>query len=398
MTITTPEAPLEHEFGRGWPLLAASVLGSALIGVPLYATGVLIAVWEVEFGWQRSAIGIALSLFNAALVIAVPMIGRLASRIGVRRPALWSLALLAPAFLLISYAGPEIWTLQLGYFLFALVGAGATFVTFTRSVNEYFVRHRGLAIGIVCSSTTLCMIATPLLTNWVLASGSSWRTVWVAFAVITAMIWPVVYFGLREVPVGRTGETTTATTSSMITDRGFLLLGTIFFLISFAATSIMLQIVPLSLSLGLTRDAALTCATLLAVGVGVSRLIAGLALDRIFAPHLLRGIVFAGIAGCLLVAFGPGATIYLGALLIGAAVGAEGDLLAYLTARYFAVDSYARIYGQLYSIMLCGVIASPFAAGLTYDLSGGYRPIILAAAVLFTVAALLIGRLPAYRG
>jgi hypothetical protein len=210
-------------------------------------------------------------------------------------------------------------------------------------------------------------------------------------------VWPVVYFGLREVPIMPDVDVGQTPVPSMLADRSFVLLGATFFLVSFAATSIMLQIVPLARSLGLSRESALACATLLAAGVGLSRFVSGIALDRVFAPHLLRAVVFAGIAGCMLIGYGPTGAIYPGAFLIGAAVGAEGDLLAYLTARYFPADAYARLYGQLYSVMLCGVIASPFAAGLAYDRSGSYQPVILTAIALFAIAAMLIGRLGAYR-
>lgn len=398
----SPSGSRIAEFRRGWPLLLASVLGSAMIGVPLYATGVLMPIWEDCYGWRRGEVALALSLFNVALVLLVPVVGRIAARSGVRRPALWSLALLVPAFVLIARSGPALWTLYLGYTLFAAVGVGSTFVTFTRSVTEYFRNARGMAIGIVCSSTTLCMIVTPALTQMILSRGHEWPMVWLAFAALTTLLWPVVYLGLKEVPIAADAVPDPARPGTAPADITrlppvFWLMGLVFFLVSFAATGPMLQIVPIARSYGFGQDAAIGAATALALGVGLSRLFSGLLLDRLFAPVVLRTVVLAGLAGCLLILGLGSAGILVGAFLIGTAVGAEGDILAYLTSRYFSLADYSRLYGQLYSAMLCGVIVSPVATGFAYDLSKRYDITLAITIACFAVAAILIGRLPRYR-
>lgn len=386
------------ELRRGWPLLAASVLGGAFLGVPLYATGVLIPIWEKEFGWTRGAMGLALSLFNLSLILVLPVVGRCVVRFGVRKPTLLSLALLVPAYLIISQVGPDVWTLYAAYLLYPAVGAGAAAITFMSSINQHFSRHRGLAMAIVCSATTLCMMATPPIVNWVVSNGYDWRTAWLVFAVGAALVWPVVYFGLQEIDYGGAAVVSQNKSSERpVQQFEFRLLGLIFFLMAFAATSIMLQIVPLARSLGFSQDMAVLSATVFAGGLGTSRLLTGLLLDRVFAPYVLQGVVFSGIGGCLLIAFGSSELLFAGAFFIGAAVGAETDILSYLAARYFSPQTYARAYSMLYSVMLTGVVISPAVAGMSYDIFHSYMPLLGTTICVFFITIPLIHRLPKYR-
>jgi MFS family permease len=89
----------------------------------------------------------------------------------------------------------------------------------------------------------------------------------------------------------------------------------------------------------------------------------------------------------------------LAATLIGLAAGAETDLVAYLTARYFGLANYGRLYGLQYSVFGFASGISPFLFGKVFDLTGSYQPILHVAAVLFVcgaVALLMLGRYPVF--
>jgi MFS transporter, OFA family, oxalate/formate antiporter len=89
----------------------------------------------------------------------------------------------------------------------------------------------------------------------------------------------------------------------------------------------------------------------------------------------------------------------LSAVLIGLAAGAETDLVAFLTARYFGLAHYGRIYGLQYSVFGFASGISPFLFGKVFDLYGTYRPILYVAAALFVfgaVALLSLGRYPRF--
>ncbi len=60
--------------------------------------------------------------------------------------------------------------------------------------------------------------------------------------------------------------------------------------------------------------------------------------------------------------WGPG-FVLPAALLIGLSIGAEGDVTSYLTARYFGLRHYGRVYGCFYAVSAIGLGTSPLAIG-----------------------------------
>jgi len=60
------------------------------------------------------------------------------------------------------------------------------------------------------------------------------------------------------------------------------------------------------------------------------------------------------------------------AIFIGLAAGSEVDLLPYLTARYFGLKSYGRLYGWVFIFFYVGVGIAPPAFGRVFDLYGNY--------------------------
>jgi predicted MFS family arabinose efflux permease len=78
----------------------------------------------------------------------------------------------------------------------------------------------------------------------------------------------------------------------------------------------------------------------------------------------------------------------------------EYDLLAYLTARYFGLRSYATIYGFLYVFFGIGAGVGPAIFGWAFDRDKTYTPIFDVAAVSLALSALCLlalGRYPRFR-
>ena len=84
------------------------------------------------------------------------------------------------------------------------------------------------------------------------------------------------------------------------------------------------------------------------------------------------------------------------AALIGVSLGAEADLIAYLTARYFGMAHYAKVYGYIYSMFALGAAAGPALAGAAYDVNRNYTMAIWGVITLLLVASFAISRLPRF--
>jgi len=71
----------------------ALIVGNGPISV--FALGVFIKPLEAEFGWSRASISAGLSLCGLFSALALPLVGGLMDRYGVRRPLLIALSLFA---------------------------------------------------------------------------------------------------------------------------------------------------------------------------------------------------------------------------------------------------------------------------------------------------------------
>jgi len=72
-------------------------------------------------------------------------------------------------------------------------------------------------------------------------------------------------------------------------------------------------------------------------------------MDRFYAPYVAVFFFSSVAAGIALLWTGlGGAAVSAAALLVG--LGAEVDIIAYLTSRYFGLHSFGEIYGYLFAV------------------------------------------------
>ena len=83
------------------------------------------------------------------------------------------------------------------------------------------------------------------------------------------------------------------------------------------------------------------------------------------------------------------AMAFVGAICVGLSLGAEVDLLAYLTGRYFGLKSFGATYGLLFSAILTGTALRPLAFGIGFDTTGSYIGILTICVGINIVAVIL---------
>lgn len=157
---------------------------------------------------------------------------------------------------------------------------------------------------------------------------------------------------------------------------------------------------PLLQDRGYTAGEAATFAGFIGISIVVGRLLTGYLIDRFWAPGVAFPLLVGPAVACLLLTSAEvtPAMAITAAVLIGLASGAETDLIAYLTARYFGLANYGRIYGVQYAVFGFAGGISPFLFGRVFDVTGSYNLALYAAAIMVVVAAFLLltmGRYPA---
>src|SRR5205823_13629783 len=99
----------------------------------------------------------------------------------------------------------------------------------------------------------------------------------------------------------------------------------------------------------------------------------------------------------LLLLFGHGIFTFAGALLVGLGMGAEGDIIAYLTSRYFGLKSFGEIYGYAFGTFVLAGACGALLMGIGFDRTGSYTVPLLGFLAAIIVAIILFGQLGPYR-
>ncbi len=387
-----------EEFAANWRPLLASFVGmmTGAWSIPVYIISPLVAPLQQEFGWSRAGIVACYGLLCAGAFVGSPIAGALADRVGVRPVVLSSMLLLIICLGALSFIGPQIWQLQALYFLIGFLGSGTGGVTHTRAVGACFVRGRGLAISIVLAGTGVGIFISPYLVT-LLADGPGWRAVGATVAAIVALI------GLPVVMLNMTGPAAGASRKSRRDERAavaglslaeafrtneFYLLVATAALYGLFIGSLLTNIVPILVDGGLTPIHAAAMASVTGLTLMTGRVGIGFLLDLLPAALIGAAMFLVGAVGIwIYLSFGAVGAIALTASL-GLLMGAEVDLLSYLTIKYCGLRHYGLIFGIITGCSMVLQLATPLVSE-TVMRYGGYPAILSGASASFVAAALL---------
>lgn len=391
----TPVGGAGGEFATRWPVLLGATLGIGVgvIALPSPAIGVFMRALQADFGWTRTEISLGPTILIGGLALASPLLGWVADRMS----AVWitavSLTALAASFLALSRLGPDIWVYYAVFAFMAVTACGAATLVYARVVSANFVRGRGLALGLAMVGNGVTGILLPLLLVPYAAS-AGWRQGFVALAVLVAITAPAVAFLMsrsrpQALAVNAAGHVAGVSFDQAIKDRAFGTMALAFALVTLGAGGLHLHLLAFLADEGVPPATAGAIAGLGGFSLIVGRVLTGWLIDRAFAPYVAAGMmaisaVCIGVMGLLGAPAG-----WLGAVAIGLSIGAELDLIGYLTARYFGMRAYGRIYGLLYAAVLFGSAMSPLAYGRVSDVTGGYALALFGAAAVLALAAIL---------
>lgn len=389
------------ELQRHWPTLSGATLGAAFgaAALPFYTAGLFIVHLESEVGWTRTeltAIGLATTLLTAC---CAPFAGALFDKVGVRGPAAIGFVALIANFLYMSTVTGSLVQYTIVHLVLAVLMMGAGPIALTRPVNMAFDRMRGLALGITIGGIgAMAAIAPPIV--GVLIEDHGWRAAYRMLALVVLCVAPIslLLLSLRP-PTPAEAKAPAAVSARMaapIRSWLFWRLIAAFTLVALAVSGFVTHYVPMLTDGGMSGKDAGKIAGLLGVGVLVGRLGVGLIVDHLFAPFVAAAVMLLTAAGLAMLAFGGPVFAAPGALAVGLAMGAEVDLIAYLTARYYGMSHYGKMYGLLYGSFMLGTGSSPYIISLIQDAAGSYTPALWLSAGFLVAAALLFVTAPRF--
>ena len=404
------------EFRFGWPVVFASAIGIGLgmSPLPFYTIGVFAAPYMQEFGWTAGQIFACFLIFTFTALVMSPVVGQLTDKFGARRVALTSVFLFSLTMMSFSLQNGSLSMYYAIWFLLAVTGAGTLPITWTRAVNSWFFKKRGLALGFALSGTGLFGVASKHFAFFLIES-VGWRLAYVGIGLLPLVIaWPIGYLLLRDATDPKVAHKVEQMRREDIApkvkfgglslldackDWRFWLLAYAFVPISFAVGGPIPNMETIMGSKGFTPQEGVTLAGIIGYAVVVGRVAGGYIIDHFWAPAVAATILSLPAVATFMLAQADYSFWHaaVAIFILGMAAGVEYDLMAYLVSRYFGMLHYAAIYGALYGFFALGAGIGPAVFGWSYDNLGSYDSILLVSSLLFVAGALPLVLLGKYR-
>ena len=395
-----------QEFRKGWRPLVASCVGLALGLSPhsAYTIGMIAGPLGEDLGWSRSSVLGATMAATVAVILLGSSIGRLVDRVGVRRVALWSTVGVAVGLLLLATTARANVTAFYGLWgLLTALGLGTLPMTYAKIATQWFNRSRGLALGLMLASTGIAGAIYPFYIDWWIGI-AGWRGAFIGLAILPLVIsLPLQYRWLFEAKASEVpadgGDAIGLTLGQAVRRYRFWAAALAAMLLNAASGGLLTNFLPLLTEAGLAHGQALQALSVLALSITGGRLICGFMLDRLWAPVAALALIVPAIAGAFILttdAIHP--VVAVGCvMLVGLITGAEFDLMAFITGRYFGRRHYSEIFGLQFAIFAIGSGAAPILFGFVREQTGNYDTLLILSSAMLAGAALLfftLGRYP----
>ena len=397
------------EWRQGWGVVLAAAMGISIGGLHMHFIGTMIPSLQEAYDWSRGEIAFGLTLIMVINLVGNLVVGALADRYGMRPVALWGALLFGLGFSALGLAGPSIWAWYAACAFFAVVHLGVSPVVWTGGVVKWFEARRGMALAVSLTGGGVMVAVTPLMVIWLVNTvGVRWifPTVGIVGALLILMpAWRFFYdrgSNDHRSPAAESSALATTTAAPValpgfsakeaFRQRRFWQLLLAFLLVALAAGTFLVHIQPMLVDSGLTPARAATVALFIGPSMIAGRLLMGTLFDY-FDPRLVTALAFTlPLAAALMLANldGSYALAVCAGILVGLCLGAEVDVLAYLTSRYFGL----KAYGVLFAIMMGahggGIGIGSALAGFGFDMYGNYDHWLLALAAGAVIAIVLV--------
>jgi MFS family permease len=387
---------------RGVVIGAFFALCVCPLAVTSQTVGLFVGPMTHEFGWSRTAYFLGPSIAGLACGLALSFIGLLGDRIGIRPillvgSVIYGLALMSMGLLTGSI--PAYVALCTAVYLSGLT---QTALLFAKAISGWFSDRRGLMLSVAISGMGVGSILIPIFTSR-LIERFGWRGAYVGLGATVMIIGlPAIFFLVQEPPRKPTPDLAGPivipdglTLREALRTRSFWLLILLFTASNAALLSLVSNLAPVLTSHGVPLRTAALAMSALGVSQTLCRLASGYVLDRTSHARLAAVWYLLATGGGALLAFAhtPWAGVGAG-LLIGTAWGAENELAAYFTSRYFGLRSYGLILGAFYSTFALGGMPVVLLTARIFDVTGTYDLALIVMAgclVLSCVLAALLG-------
>ena len=397
-------------FYYGWVVVLALVIIGIISQGIRFSFGVFFESLESDFGLTRALTSEIFSVYMVFGSVFGIVGGWALDRYGPKVVVAVMGFFIGLSLLLTSQAGAS-WHLFITYSLLLAIGTGATYPLVMSTASRWFVKGRGLALGITSSGLSAGIMVMPPIAAW-LITRYGWRASYFVMALMAVFVIIPCAFLLRKAPsklialppdekleVKNAGsskgqshnEPRELSLLQLAKTRNLWLILLISFLWASSAFTVLTHIIRHAIDLGITSMQAATILSLIGGMAVLGRLVVGRLSDSIGRKQgfMISTLVAVG-AMLWLTQVSNLWMLYLFAVLFGFAYGGSGPVMAALIADAFGLRRLGVLMGINSASWGVGAALGPAMAGYIFDISGSYLFAFLAGMVALLIVLPLI--------
>ena len=391
-----PSSPLRHHW--------ASVLGGVLFArlfinhpIIVQTFAALLVPLALDMHVDRGSLSLALAGHLFCLGLVSPVYGYLIDKYGVRR-VLVPCLLLTGLLLICVSAAPSLEVIIVLYLAMGLAGAAAAPTAWGKIVTSVIHKRRGLALSALSTTGGIGGALMPMAAAALIAT-VGWRATYVCLGVMMILGTVPILLAVtpRIVPQPtHAGASSGSSFKRILAQRQFWAMVVPGAAIGVSGAGLAVHYIPMLLDRGMSLEQATAFNALPNLVLVVTALLFGYFLDRTRPARAGIALSYISAFGFLLLAFGEGLTVIIGAALAGCAGGAEVGLIAYLCTRYFAPEDFGKVYGLAFFFWVVSQSVGAAAFGYGYTETGDYFVPLLASVGMLVLAPLALTQLGPY--
>lgn len=393
------------ELRQNWKVIAACFIGLIFSLGPIvtYSFSIFAPELMKEHGWSRTEVFFGFTLHNIGVLVGAPLVGYMVDKVGARRVILYSVPLFAVMWGSLGSVF-SIWHFYLILILVPILAGGTMPMSYSMLIVSNFDKQRGLALGLALAGVGVGAAVVPVISRAAIDVGGTMLAYPLIGILIILISLPNALFLIkprhvvkRDIKAGN-AETKAVWWREVFRVRMFWIMALFILCSGFAITAVLINLVPILTENGLDAQSTAFVASMLGVAVLVGRLSVGFLLDKVFAPYVTSVVLFAPAIACYVLSGAPSQEIvYVCAILVGLAVGAEVDLIAFLVSRYFSRKLFGFLNGLMFSFFVASGAVGPLVVGYMRDTYGDYMLSLKLLAAIIAVGAIAILAAPKYR-
>jgi MFS family permease len=382
---------LEVDAPAAWRRVGFAVAVGTIGSVGTWSMPVALPFVQADFGITRADASLPYTLAMMGFAFGGVAMGRLCDSFGVVVAIMLGSLALGVGFVGASLV-PTPLTFALMH-VFIGFGASATFGPLLADMSQWFVRHRGIAIGMAASGNYIGGALWPPVLQHAMATGG-WRHTYLGVGMFCVLgMLPFIFALRRRAPTHPIAWMLEAAKTGParnlgVSPNGLMVLLCIAGLaccVAMAMPQVHIVAYCGDLGYGPARGAAM-----LGFGI-VSRIGSGLIADQLGgAPTLLIGSVLQGIALFLYLLFDGLVSLYVISALFGLFQGGIVPMYAIIVRQYFSPKEVGIRIGIVLMATLFGMALGGWMSGIIFDHTGSYQAAFLNGLIWNVVNAAIV--------